>query len=172
MKENTNATRQAGSRNDEGQREQKSGSKQMELPGTLDELQMLLQAEGDRRVTQALRTATDKWQHKMQELLEEEKKEAERLVQSSIERHEREALENYARELEEKERLLKRKELEIRIMYFLAENKLPLGFKDLIFDRNEESALKKADLLLSLWRKNLDEAVREALSRLQDSKPV
>lgn len=172
MNINYDATQQATNRNDEGQGRQKAGLRQMELPGTMDELQMLLQTEGDRRVSQALKTAYEKWRQEMQQTLEAEKKEAERLVASAIERREREALEKYAGELDEKEILLKQKELEIRIMYFLAGNKLPLEFKDLILDGNEEAALRKADILLALWNRKLEEAVKESVSRMQDSKPI
>lgn len=161
MNINTNATQQAIDRNDEGQNGQKTGLIKNELPGTLDELQMLLQTEGDRRVTQALKTASEKWRKEMQEALEAERDEAERLLVQTLEKREREALEKYATVLDEKEKLLKYKELEIRIMYLLAENKLPLEFKDLVFDPDEQAALKKADILCRLWRRKLEEAKRE-----------
>lgn len=143
----------------------------MEIPGTLEELQKLLQIEGDRRVTQALKTASVKWRSETLKKLNEEKCEAERLIARSFEAYEKEALERYGRELEEKERALIQKELKIQMLYYLVENKLPLEFIDLILDQDEERTLKKAELFCRLWKEKLYEAIRESLPGFPGIKP-
>lgn len=142
----------------------------MEIPGTLEELQKLLQIEGDRRVTQALKTASEKWREDTLKKLEEEKREAQRLVACSLEVYEKEALERYRKEIEVKERALMEKELEIRILYYLAENKLPLEFIDLILDHEEERTLKRAELFCKVWKQKLHEAAKESLPGLSGIK--
>lgn len=133
-----------------------------EMPDTPEELQRLLQAEGDRRVTQALKTASEKWRRETLRRLERERREAERLVARSLVMCEKEALERYRRDIEEKERALLYKELEIRVLQLLAENKLPLEFTDLLLNGDEEATMRRAELLIRLWRDKLKEAVREA----------
>ena len=142
----------------------------MEMPGTLEELQKLLQKEGDRRVTQALKTASEKWREETLKKLDEEKQEAQRLIARSFESCEKDALERYGSEIEAKERALKEKELEIRILYYLAENRLPLEFTGLILDHDEERTLKRAELFCKVWKEKLHEAAKESLPGLSGTK--
>lgn len=164
------ATQQAVEGMMRGKTEGRTDDKNMEIPGTLEELHKLLQIEGDRRVTQALKTASEKWREETFKKLDEEKQEARRLVARSFEAYEKEALEKYRREIEEKERALTEKELEIRMLYYLAENKLPLEFIDLILDHDEKSTLKRAELFCKVWKQKLHEAVKESLPGLSGTK--
>ena len=50
---------------------------------TEEELQKLIQSESDKRVTQAMKTAEQKWQREYEKKLEDEKSEAEKLAKMS-----------------------------------------------------------------------------------------
>ncbi len=168
MNNTNNATQWAGGRNIEGHDRKKQEEKKLEgLPCTTEELQMLLQAEGDRRVAQALKTASEKWQKELQGRAEAERAEAQRLAGLSLEKLEQEMLERCARELDEKERALRKKELELKIIYLLAESKLPLELKDFISGSDEKKAMDMAQTLIRLWREKIGEAVRGNLSCYQ-----
>lgn len=157
MKETQHATLQAGARNDEGHKQEERQNYYEKLPQTPEELQSILQAEGDRRVTQALKTAGIKWRQKMIRMLAAERSEAERLARHTVEKREREVLELYGKELEEKERALKYKELELKVMAFLLEKKLPVELKDFVLSQDEETSLQKAEELGRLWKRKLQE---------------
>ncbi|MCX7710060.1 MAG: DUF4355 domain-containing protein [Clostridia bacterium] len=164
MKEDIAATQQADIQNDEGHVTEKVEKKEVVLPKTVEELQALLQSETDKRVTQALKTAQEKWHQKMMQKLEAERKEAERLAKLATEQREREVLEEYKRKIEEKERALVKKELEISTINHLVEKRLPIEFKDFILDKDEETTLKRLEKFCKVWEIKLEEAVRTVSS--------
>lgn len=164
MNESNAATQQAGLRNVEGHNCKGEEARWPELPKTAEELQKLLQSEADKRVTQALKTAHEKWQQELVHKLEEEKKEAERLIRLASEQREREALESYRRELEEKERDLRKKDLELKAISLLVESGLPAEFKEFVLAENEETTLGRIEKLRRLWGTKLEEAVSKALA--------
>lgn len=164
MEESSTATQQAGLRNAEGYSCKEEEARWRSLPKTAEELQMLLQSEADKRVTQALKTAHGKWQQELVHKLEEEKKEAERLIRLASEQREREALESYRRELEEKERDLRKKDLELKAISLLVESRLPVEFKEFVLAEDEETTLGRIEKLRRLWGTKLEEAVSKALA--------
>lgn len=159
MKYAGHATRQAEHRNGEGHQEIQE-KQDVGLPRSVEELQELLQSEADRRVTQALKTAHEKWHQEMAAKLEAERKEAERLIKLSTQQKEKEVLEKYKKEIEEKERALHQKELEIKTINLLAQKKLPIEFKDFILDRDEQSTCKKLERFSALWQEKLSQAIK------------
>ncbi|MCX8132016.1 MAG: DUF4355 domain-containing protein [Clostridia bacterium] len=159
MSEIKRATLQAGKRNAEGHGQKLLQKNMNELPKTMEELKAVIQIEGDRRVTQALKTAGMKWRHKFLGKLAAERNEAERLANLTAENKVKEVLEKYRAVLEEKERAIKNKELEIKIMGFLSENKLPLELKGFVISQDEETSLNRAEELCRIWNRRMQEHI-------------
>lgn len=131
------------------------------LPKTLEELQILLQSESDRRVTQALKSAREKWSYEVEQRIEEEKKEFERRFALSLAKKEKELFDKFMEEIEKRERALKHKELVIKTVDLLLERRLPVEFKDFIVEKDEESTGKRLESFNKLWHAKLDEAVNK-----------
>lgn len=165
MAEVNNATLQARDRNGKGHNQSDGARKTTRMPETLEELEKLLQSETDRRVTQALKTANDNWQQKLKCIVKAEREEIQRLAGKNTEKYKKELLRKCKKDIEEKERALRYKELEIKAMNLLAKEKLPVEFKDFVMGRDEADTLRKINLLKKIWTEKLHEVVKmEVLS--------
>jgi hypothetical protein len=111
------------------------------LPKTSEELEKLLQSEADKRVTQAIKTAQEKWQKEYEAKLKAEREEAERLAKLSAEEKEKELLKKQQEEIEKRERAIAQRELELKTIGLLQEKKLPIEFKEYVLGEDEATTL-------------------------------
>ena len=128
-----------------------------------EEVQKMLQAETDRKVTKALQTAKDKWESEFMEKLEAEKKEAERLAKLSAEEKEKELLEKTKREIEEKETAIRLRELKLDTIELLSEKQIPVKFADMLISKDAETTMENVKKFESMWKEAIDSAVTERL---------
>lgn len=135
---------------------------------TEEEVQKLLQAETDRKVSKALDTAKSKWQQEYETKLEQEKSEAEKLAKmSESERYEAQL--KAEREAFEKERAEFRKsQLEAETIKQLSSVELPTDFANFLFADNAETIKSNIDNFKTKWTEAIEKAVDE---RLKGSTP-
>jgi len=130
---------------------------------TQEELDKLLQSETDKRVTEALKTSRAKWEEEYKEKLEKEKKEAERLANLSAAEKEKELLKQQQEQLEEKEKAIRLRELQLDTINVLAEEKLPVGFAEFLIKNDAETTNKNIKKFKEEWQKALSQAVDEKI---------
>lgn len=100
---------------------EESKNPEVTLTKTAEELQILLQSEADKRVTQAIKTAQEKWQTEY-----ETKLKAERFAKLSAEEKEKELLKKQQEEIEKRERAIAQRALELKAIDLLQEKKRPI----------------------------------------------
>lgn len=128
---------------------------------TQEEINQLLQKEGDRRVT----SAREKFEKEFKEKLEKEKREAERLANLSSDEKEKELLEQSKKDIEERERAIKQKELKLDAIDVLSDKKLPIKFADMLLKDDAESTMDNIKLFEKEWQEAIDAAIIEKLKK-------
>ena len=131
------------------------------LPQSAEELQMMLQKEGDRRVSEALKKADRK--------KDEAVKEAQRLAQMSEQEKFKYEIEQRESALKEREEKLALAENKIEATKILAEKGLPISLVDFVIATYAETMASRI--------KDLETAFTEAVkveveSRLKSNRPV
>jgi hypothetical protein len=106
---------------------------------TKEEFDKKLQSEADRRVSDALKTAKQKWQIEYGEKLEAEKKQAEELARLSEEEKQKVLLDKAQKELSIKEKALLKKELKLEAINILADRKMPVSFAEVLIGDDAEN---------------------------------
>lgn len=131
------------------------------LPQTAEELQMLLQKEGDRRVSEALKKADRK--------KDEAVKEAQRLAQMSEQEKFKYEIEQRESALKEREEKLTLAENKIEASKILAAKGLPISLVDFVVATNAETMATRIKDLESAFT----EAVKvEVENRLKSNRPI
>jgi len=135
---------------------------------TQEELDKLLQAETDRKVSKALETSKAKWQQEYEAKLQAEKSEAEKLAKmTESERYEAQL--KAEREQFEKERTeFKKAQLEAQTIKELSNEGLPTEFASYLLADNAETIKSNIDSFKSKWIEAIEKAVDE---RLKGSTP-
>ncbi len=118
-----------------------------------------LQSETDKRVTQALKTAKEKWQKEYETKLEEEKKEVERLSKLSAEEKEKELLKQQQQQLEEKEKAIQFRELQLDTIKILEEENLPVGFAEFLIKNDAETTNENIKKFKDEWQQAIEKAI-------------
>jgi hypothetical protein len=136
---------------------------------TEEELQAKLQAETDRRVTEALKKSQAKWEEEYKSKLELEKEEAKRLAKMTAEEQEREKFKK-ERELFEAEKLKHQRDaLELETTKILADKKLPTQFASFLITENDADKVKAH---IDSFEQTFQSAVQSAVEeRLKGSAP-
>jgi len=135
---------------------------------TQEGLDKILQIETDKRVTQALKTAEQRWEKEYNEKLKDERREAERLAKLSDEERQKELDEKYKNELSIREKELNRKEMKLEAINILSEKKLPVKFADILIGETAEETQKKINDFQKAFR---DEVEAEVNVRLKGVVP-
>ena len=130
---------------------------------TKDEFDAKLQSEADKRVTGALKTAQEKWEAEWTEKLKTEKAEAERLALMSADEKQKALSEKKEAEIKDRESKLILKEVHLKAINKLADEKLPVGFAEFILEADETKTFANIALLKKQWTEALDEAVKAKL---------
>jgi len=134
---------------------------------TQEEVDKLLQKEGDRRVS----TARKKFEEEYKEKLEKEKKEAERLSKLSADEREQEILKQKELELEEKEKAIRYRELQLDTVNILADESLPVGFAEFLIKDDAETTNENIKKFKEEWQEALSKAVDERIKGKTPSLP-
>jgi hypothetical protein len=135
----------------------------LELPKTAEELQKLLQSTADKRVTDALKTAQEKWELDYKAKLELEKAEAAKLAKMSEADKAQALLDKSKLELETREKSLAQKELKLETINILNDKKLPITFADILLGEDADKTKANVDTFDKAFREALEAAVNERL---------
>lgn len=135
---------------------------------TQEELDAKLQSETDKRVSQAIKTAQEKWQTEYEAKLEKEKSEAQRLAQMSEEDKRQEELSKREKELADRENRIKNLELESQAKSEMSSNGLPVEFTNYVMGETAEQVKANITTFKSQWETAIEKAVNE---RLQGTTP-
>lgn len=133
---------------------------QTELPTTLEELQALLQKEGDKRVSQAQK----KWQEKQKEVIEQEKEEAARLAKMSAAEREKAKFEKEKAEFEAERAKMARQQLEIQTGKELMNEGLSAEFTRYVMADNAEAINENIKEFKKLWTASLEKGIAERIA--------
>ena len=123
---------------------------------TLEEVQAMLQKEGDRRVSEALKKAEKK--------KEEAVKEAERLAKMSEQERYEESLKKKERELEEKERKLALLENTNEASKALSQRGISIALTELVVASDADEMMKRIKLLETEFNKSVEAKVKDKLA--------
>lgn len=135
---------------------------------TQTELNAKLQAEADKRVTEALKTAKTNWQKEYEQKIQQERKEAERLAKLSEEERQKELDEKYKNELSKREKDIFKKEMKLEAVNILSNKKLPVSFADMVIGESAEDTHER----IGVFEKAFKEAVEsEVNTRIKGSRP-
>lgn len=135
---------------------------------TQEELDKLLQAEGDKRTTQALATAKAKWEQEFQQKLESERTEAEKLARMSEAERLQAEFDKRVAEFESKQAEFQRAQLESQTIKELSQSGLPIEFANYLLASDAESIKTNIDTFKAQWVSAIEKAVDE---RLKGSTP-
>jgi monoamine oxidase len=169
MEEKNNAATNGANVNSNEPSGANTENKVEKLTLTQDELNAKLQAEADKRVTEALKTAKGNWQKEYEQKIQHERKEAERLARLSEEERQKELDEKYKNELSKREKDLFKKEMKLEAVNILSNKKLPVSFADMVIGDSAEDTHER----IGAFEKAFKEAVEsEVNTRIRGSKPV
>lgn len=135
---------------------------------TDEELQKLIQSESDKRVTQAMKTAEQKWQREYEKKLEDEKSEAEKLAKMTADERAQAKFEKEKQEFEEERAKFQRDQLELETVKELGKQGLDVEFSSFLMGENAESTNEN----IKLFKEKFDSAVEKAVTdRLKGKTP-
>ena len=131
---------------------------------TEEELNAKLQAEADRRVTQALQTAKEKWEQEQAVKIEQEKE----LAKLSEEEKAKKQLEMERQSLEKERLEFKKIKLELETTKILDERKLPTKFAKYLIAEDNEKTLANINEFQESWQQAIQAEIE---SRLKGKTP-
>lgn len=135
---------------------------------TDEELQKLIQSESDKRVTQAMKTAEQKWQKEYEKKLEDEKSEAEKLAKMSAEERAKAEFEKEKKKFDDERTKFNRDRLELETAKELGKQGLDVEFSSFLMGENAESTNEN----IKLFKEKFDSAVEKAVTdRLKGKTP-
>lgn len=146
---------------------------------TEDEVMKMIQAQTDKRVTEALKTAKGKWQSEYEEQLAKEKAEAERLAKLSAEERQKEELRKIQEgidieraEFEQQRAEFQRERLTLDTIKKLSASGMPPEFADFLVAKTEEVTAKNLETFTNIWNAQLQNAIEKHVeNRLRGQEP-
>lgn len=126
---------------------------------TDEEVTKLLQSEVDKRVTQALKTAREKWE--AQE--EERRKEADRMAKLSKDEREREQFKKDREAFEKEREALERDRLELEVVKVLGEKGLDTSFSRFLMGKDADESMENIKAFQAAFDKAVEAGVKEKL---------
>lgn len=128
-----------------------------------EEVQKMLQSETDKRVSQALKTAQEKWQKEFEAKLEAEKSEAEKLAKMSESEKQQAELQKMKEQFESERKQFMREKLELETVKQLSSNGLPTDFSKFVLADDAETINNNIKSFKEQWEKAIEKAVNEKL---------
>lgn len=144
--------------------EVEEGGEGEEKTYTQAELDKMLQSETDKRVTEALKTAQEKWSKEYAEKLENEKKEAERLAKLSAEEREKAKFDKERKEFEDERAQFERDRLEMQVAKELANEGLDTAFASILMGADADSSMENIKTFKARFDKAVEAAVKARLA--------
>lgn len=135
---------------------------------TKEEVDAMLQAEADKRVSAALKTAEAKWEEKTQAKIKAELEKTKRLTDLTAEDKEKELLKIKEEEVANREAALNRKILELDTVEALAAEELPVEFKDFVIGKDVEDTRTRITTFKEKWL----EALKVELGKQVSTPPI
>ena len=130
---------------------------------TEEELQKQLQSATDKRVTEALKTAKEKWEAEYNEKLEAEKSQAEELASMTAEERARAEFEKEKSEWLKEKSTFEKEKMKLETTKLLDAEGLPISFVDYVLTDSAEGVKENIKVFKEQWNKELDEAITERL---------
>lgn len=137
---------------------------------TKEEVDAMLQAEADKRVSAALKTAEAKWEEKTQAKIQAELEKTKRLADLTAEDKEKELLKLKEEEVANREAALNRKILELDTVEALAAEELPVEFKDFVIGKDVEDTRTRITTFKEKWLEALKVELEKQVSTPQIKK--
>lgn len=146
---------------------------------TEEEVMKMIQSQADKRVTDALKTAKDKWKAEYEENLAKEKAEAERLAKLSAEERQKEELKKIQEgidieraEFEQQRAEFRRERMMLDTVKQLSANGMPTDFADFLVGKTEEATAKNLEAFTEKWNANLQAGIEKHVeNRLRGKEP-
>lgn len=146
------------------------GGESGEKTYTQAELDKMLQSETDKRVTEALKTAQEKWSKEYAEKLENEKKEAERLAKLSAAEREKDKFDKERKAFEAERAQFERDRLEMQVAKELTNEGLDAEFASILMGADADSSMENIKVFKASFDKAVEAAVKARLAgRTPDS---
>lgn len=140
------------------------GGESGEKTYTQAELDKMLQSETDKRVTEALKTAQEKWSKEYAEKLENEKKEAERLAKLSAEEREKAKFDKERKAFEDERAQFERDRLEMQVAKELANEGLDTAFASILMGADADTSMENIKTFKASFDKAVEAAVKARLA--------
>lgn len=121
------------------------------------ELELRLNSEADKRVSQALKTHEQKLKEQFQETIRLEREEAEKLAKMKADEREQYERQKFEATLKEKERQLTDRELKLKTTEYLSKNNLPLDVMEFVIGNDESETQSKLEKLNVIINKKIEE---------------
>lgn len=131
---------------------------------TQAELDIILQRETDKRVTEALKTAKDKWSKEYEKILEDEKKEAERLAKLSAEEREKDKFAKERKAFEAERAQFERDRLEMQVAKELTNEGLDAEFASILMGADADTSMENIKTFKASFDKAVEAAVKARLA--------
>lgn len=146
---------------------------------TEEEVAKMIQAQTDKRVTEALKTAKNKWQTEYEDQLAKEKAEAERLAKLSAEERQKEELKKIQEgidieraEFEQQRAEFQRERMMLDTVKKLSANGMPTDFAEFLVGKNEDITAKNIEAFSEKWNTTLQQAIESHVeNRLRGQEP-
>lgn len=131
------------------------------LPTTPEELQALLQKEGDRRVT----SARQKFEVEYEKKLQLEKEEAAKLAKLNAVEREKALFQKEKEKFEIEMKQFQRTKMELETSKILGQSNIPIDFAKYLLADDAETVNKNIEDFKSLWEKSISDAVDSKLKK-------
>lgn len=131
---------------------------------TQEEVEKMLQAETDRKVSKALETAKAKWEQEYDEKLKQEKSEAEKLAKLTEQERLKLEFDKKMEQFESERKQFLREKLELQTVKELSAIGLPADFSKFIVAETADEIKTNIDTFKKHWEQALEKAVNEKLS--------
>ena len=154
--EGAEGTNPEGTESGEGEEE---GKKDEPVNMTKEELEAMLQKEGDRRVSEARKKMEAKLKEDMKKEIQKAQEEKERIAKLSEKEREQEELKKRQEELEEKEKELARKEILSEAREEMSNRNLPSKFADYIVKEDTTETFEAIKEFETEWKDAVEKAV-------------
>jgi hypothetical protein len=164
-KTNTNETDNA---NQQGQQGTEEAQTNEQVTVSREELQKMIDSSADKRVTQALRTAREKWEAEVTEKIQKERTEAEKLAKMTEAERLQLEFDKQKQAFDDERKSFLREKLELQTVKTLQSEELPAEFSGFVMSDSAEQISENIKLFKEQWQKAIEKAVDE---RLKGSTP-
>ncbi|NYE07289.1 hypothetical protein F4694_004074 [Bacillus niacini] len=164
-KTNTTETDNA---NQQGQQGTEEAQTNEQVTVSREELQKMIDSSADKRVTQALRTAREKWEAEVTEKIQKERTEAEKLAKMTEAERLQLEFDKQKQAFEDERKSFLREKLELQTVKTLQSEELPAEFSEFVMSDSAEQISENIKLFKEQWQKAIEKAVDE---RLKGSTP-